>query len=200
MGIHADLLTACERGDLETIQLIATRNFSYVVAGINLYFVNACTFGHLHIAKYLLQLKPDLDVCLLLNTPAKTACENGQLHVVEWLLETNPNIIHISKHWTTFMFACINNHLHVAKWLFQLNPNINICHNNNYIFVSSCRNNQVHVANWLREIKPFKYFIKKRAIINNTTTENTLFILYVLHKKRQIPNLVTNLIIACLRF
>ncbi len=79
-----------------------------------------CSHGHLEVAKWLLEVHPNM----IPNYEFEFAltCQNGHLEVAQWLLQINPtiNISAINEH--AFRSACFNGHLEVAQWLRSLMP------------------------------------------------------------------------------
>ena len=55
-------------------------------------FCNACFSGHLDIAQWLLQVKPDINISAENEEAFRFACRNGHLDVAQWLLSIKPDI------------------------------------------------------------------------------------------------------------
>ena len=53
-------------------------------------FSNACWCGHLEVAKWLLQVKPDINISIDNEYAFRWTCANRQLNVAEWLQSLNP--------------------------------------------------------------------------------------------------------------
>jgi len=69
-------------------------------------FWQACLNGHLFIAQWLWEIKPDIDISAENEHAFRYACDNGHLSVAQWLWETKPDIyISASKH--AFCLDCI---------------------------------------------------------------------------------------------
>ena len=126
-------------------------NDPYMAPQYNEYaFGWACENGHLHVAQWLLQIKPTINVSTDNEYAFRWACGNGHLHVAQWLLQINPTI----DNEFAFQWACVYGHLHVAQWLLQIKPTINVSAYNEYAFRQACDNGHLHVAQWLLQIKP----------------------------------------------
>tara|TARA_Y100001970_G_C14062552_1_gene764964 strand:+ start:82 stop:996 length:915 start_codon:yes stop_codon:yes gene_type:complete len=117
-------------------------------------FIGTCEKGHLHIAQWLLQIKPDLRISAENNTAFRWTCNRGHLQIAKLLLQIKPDIDISANNELDFRCACYNGHLHVAQWLLQIKPNINISANNEQAFRLSCYNGHLHMAQWLLQIKP----------------------------------------------
>ena len=53
-------------------------------------FCTACYFGHLTIAKLILQNNPDINISAQNNSAFRYACERGHLKTAEWLRTLKP--------------------------------------------------------------------------------------------------------------
>jgi hypothetical protein len=67
--------------------------------------------GYLHIAKWLFEIKPTINISTNNELAFQRACKNGHLHVAKWLLKIKPTII-ISTNYKT------------ASWLSEIKPTI----------------------------------------------------------------------------
>ncbi len=77
----------------------------------------ACFNGHLPVAQWLLDMKPNINISANMDFAFKYACGNGHLPVAQWLFNIKPSInIAADDEWV-FRSACENGHLHVAQWL-----------------------------------------------------------------------------------
>jgi len=107
-------------------------------------FRNACKIGHLDFAKWLLNIKSDINISAQNEYAFRITCFNGHLDIAKWLLDIKPDIDTTSCNDMAFRYACchckkrlylnewvfINNklvlregHLEIAKLLQSLNPN-----------------------------------------------------------------------------
>jgi hypothetical protein len=108
--------------------------------------------GHLEVAQWLLQVKPDINISARDELVFIEACFNGRLNVARWLLQVCPTI-HISvKNDLAFRLACRNGHLHLAQWAFRSAYNEGA-------FRLACENGHLDVAQWLQSLKPYLYVI-----------------------------------------
>ena len=72
-------------------------------------FIDACSNGHLNVAKWLLQFNPNVHA---LNDEAfRSACKNGHLDVAKWLIQFNPDV-HVLN---DYVFR--KSPAHIVEWL-----------------------------------------------------------------------------------
>jgi len=81
-------------------------------------FSITCENGHLDVAKWLYEIKPDIDISVYYEFAFKNSCKNGHLDVAKWLYEIKPDID----------ISCIDindiyNH-QIIKWLDSLNKGL----------------------------------------------------------------------------
>ena len=102
------------------IEKINTENkkFQLLVPNDNA-FKFACLFGYLNVAKWLIEIKPDIDISSENNYAFRTACYNGNLNLAKWLLEIKPNIDISIENYYIFRSACNNGVVKVPKWLLE---------------------------------------------------------------------------------
>ena len=58
--------------------------------GINYAFREACSNGHTDVAKWLLSIKPNINISALNNYTFRCACSNGHIDIVARFIELNP--------------------------------------------------------------------------------------------------------------
>jgi len=98
-------------------------------------FCSVCSKGYLDIAKFLLEIKPDIDISIRGEEPIKRACEKGHLEIVKYLLQIKPDInLSISNN-KPFIYSCKSGKLELVKFLFYLN---NIKDNKNILLTDKC--------------------------------------------------------------
>jgi len=118
MNIETQFLNACKTGNLNKAKQIYLNNLIDEECA----FLLACVKGQLHIAKWLLQIKPNINISVHNEEAFRCACESGHLHVAQWLLQIKPTInVFINDH-SAFKHACIRNKWLVVKWLCELYP------------------------------------------------------------------------------
>ena len=117
-------------------------------------FHMACFNGHLHIAQWVYELKPTLDISAKNEYAFKVACANGHLQVAQWLYRVKPTLDISAYNENAFRIACENGHLDVVQWLYQIKPSIDISADNEFAFRYACEKGHLKVAQWLYQIKP----------------------------------------------
>jgi ankyrin repeat protein len=160
-----DFIDLCKHGNLQKIQEYYCNYYNDfnkildISADNESAFVCACDYGHLELAQWLLEMKPDIDISAGGDDAFCFACYNGHLKVAQWLLHLKPTIDVFVYNNCAFGWACKNGHLAVAQWLVNLKPELNISDNNEYAFRYACKNGHLEVAQWLQSIIPNKYII-----------------------------------------
>ena len=160
-----DFIDLCKHGNLQKIQEYYCNYYNDfnkildISADNESAFVCACDYGHLEVAQWLLEMKPDIDISAGGDDAFCFACYNGHLKVAQWLLYLKPTIDVFVYNNCAFGWACKNGHLEVAQWLYHLKPEINVCTDNDYAFRYACINEYLEVAQWLQMIIPNKYII-----------------------------------------
>jgi hypothetical protein len=134
-------------------------------------FCNACCFGHTSVAKWLLSVKPEIDISVNNDAVFRVACQYGNLSTAQWLLSVKPDINISAGHDFAFRFACTNGHLETARWLLSVKPDIDISSKNEYAFRLACTNGYLEIAQWLLSIKPtIKILAKNNFVLQSEHT------------------------------
>lgn len=115
--LEEQLFNLINNGSLQEIKDFYNNNPS--VAVDEKPFSWACAEGHLEVAKWLLEVNPNININI----------SNGNEYI--------------------FRSVCSHGHLHVAKWLLEIKPDIVISAENNVAFFSACRYKNNDVALWL---------------------------------------------------
>jgi ankyrin repeat protein len=125
-------------------------------------FKYMCKNGHLEVAKWLLQIKPNISMSRNYKYAFADACKYGHLELAKWLLEVKPTYAPViyneygysNANHLAFYNVCETGHLEVAQWLLTIKPSINISARNEHSFRRACENGYLHLAKWLLQIKP----------------------------------------------
>ena len=135
-------------------------------------FRSACVHGHSHVAKWLLDIKPDIiDTPYVGNYVFQMACENASdedtsehdklkhVELAKWIFSIKPDI-NVSVYCDiNFRSVCLSGNLEFAKWLFKIKPDVDISYNNHETFRDLCEEGHFEVAKWLVSIRPWLYQI-----------------------------------------
>ena len=117
-------------------------------------FIFLCKNGNIEIAKFLFQIKPDINISINEEEIFRQACKNGNIEIAKFLFQIKPDINISINEEEIFKQACYNGNIEIAKWLLQIKPDINISINDEHIFRWVCYNGHLDIAKWLLQIKP----------------------------------------------
>jgi hypothetical protein len=158
-GGTIEFISLCKRGNLlgaqEYLRLNPQTNISLRNHEA---FRLACAFGHLNVARWLLQMYrergQDIDISAEDEFAFRWACERGYLDVAQWLLDLKPDIDITADNNYAFLWVCKNGYLDIAQWLLQLyrERGLDITDICNQGFAYSCRNRHLEVAKWFETI------------------------------------------------
>ena len=132
-------------------------------------------FFHLEIAKWLLEIQPQINISVFNEDPFRSACERGHSEIAKWLLKIKPQIDISAHDEYAFRSACERGHLEVGEWLRTLKP---------YFYVIVYNKNGVYKSNYVRTIEEAKEAkwnqIKYLIWLSCTCSPNKSCILYKL--------------------
>lgn len=172
-----------EIDSVKTLSGIETFNTFALVCKYRKYYdkYNNTHFDPLLILKWLLEIKPDIDISANNELAFDNACYYGSFETAKWLLEIKPDInIGINDN-NIFRGCCIrDDNLTIIKWLLEIKPDINIEANNHEAFKNACKNSATQIANFLISLNPKKYVIKKS---NHGTIESWKIIINYVRKE-----------------
>ncbi len=139
--IHFGL--ACNLGKLENAQQLLRENPNIDILFQNGRVLrNAWCNGDKHIVKWLLQMKPEIDIFSFDQNyeMLKYSCKNGNLDEIQFLVEKKSDIIN-----KAFLFCCYSRHIDLAQWLLtkMSNDKINVF---NDAFKLACTNGFLEIA------------------------------------------------------
>ena len=129
--------------------------------------IDACKHNRLNIAKYIVELKPDIDIKYKNNLIFRDTCANGNLEIAKWLYDTFHNDIDIhAESDYAFRWACLKSGFEdksilpeTAQWLWELGnckPHIL----DNFIFRHACKGGYINVIRWF--LDTFKQYINPK--------------------------------------
>ena len=89
--MQRQFINECQSGNLlNSINLFQQNNFDNLVCEYA--FRYACENGHLETAKWVLSVKPSINISADEEYVFRDACENGHLETAKFLLSVNPSI------------------------------------------------------------------------------------------------------------
>jgi hypothetical protein len=175
-----------EIDSVKTLSGIETFNTFPLVCKYKKYYNNYDNthFDPIPILKWLLEIKPDIDISANNEEAFYNACYNGSIETAKWLLEIKPDINISVNNDYIFRECCYggNTDVTIIKWLLEIKPDINIEANNHEAFKNACKNNAIEIANFLISLNPKKYYtimndygaIKTWKIIVNYVRKETV--------------------------
>ena len=83
-------------------------------------FSYACEFGHLEIAQWLLQIKPDIDISAENEYAFRYASKNGHLEIAQWLFQIKPDIDISADNEFAFRYTGRHAYSELANWLREI--------------------------------------------------------------------------------
>ena len=104
-------------------------------------------------AKWLLQVNPNINIYANNAWPFSMACRKGQLLIVQWLLSDYPQLHEFIQYDDIFENTCIayDRDPKIAMWLLEINPAIHVSANT---FVSICRSGEIALAKKVWDLNP----------------------------------------------
>jgi hypothetical protein len=126
---------------------------------INLFY-NICSNGKLEVAKWLVQIKPQIlkneD-----NNYFATSCENGHLHLADWLLQTMKKMDKKIDIILPFRFALFHKQYKLAKWLLDTviydTLQINVLLEYAFNFAKNDYDIDIEIIRLIQLYRPFMY-------------------------------------------
>jgi ankyrin repeat protein len=151
-----------EIDSVKTLSGIETFNTFPLVCKYKKYYNNYDNthFDPIPILKWLLEIKPDIDISANNELAFDNACHYGSIETAKWLLEIKPDINIRIDNDNIFRGCCVSDeNLSIIKWLLEIKPDINIEANNHNAFKNACENNSIEIAKFLISLNPKKYGI-----------------------------------------
>jgi ankyrin repeat protein len=143
----------CAKNHIETVKYMYGICPEYSLLNYFSAFCSACSGGSLEIAKWILEIHPELDISASNEYAFCCACENNHIEIVKWLFEINPTMDISALDEDAFCKACNNGHIEIVKLLFEIKPTINISILNEYAFRRACQKGHIEIAKLLLEVK-----------------------------------------------
>lgn len=145
-----DFLRACGYGNLGLAKKILSAgriNINLKLACKPTPFVNACTGGHLSVARWLHSIDNDIIDGDNGIEAFAMACTYGHLSVIKWLYRIDSSVVGNNGN-KLFINACRDRRLAIAQWLHK----IGVTADRVAAFTEACSNGYLDVAQWLHKI------------------------------------------------
>jgi len=156
--IETNFIELIKTGNLEEIQQFYNNNTINISANQDDAFQIACYQGHIHVAKWLLDIKHDIGFSRFVENVFKEACLGEPLiDVAKWLIsiESTADVNTIRKYVNykkLFKYAC-KHKFELAQFLFNTKTEVRNYAFHNKPFLAAFSNYQLDVASWLASIQ-----------------------------------------------
>jgi ankyrin repeat protein len=157
--IETNFIELIKTGNLEEIQQFYYNNDTI---NISVYqdraFETACNYGHVHVAKWLLSIKPNINFLQFIKSVFKEACLGEPLiDIAKWLISIEPtaNVDKFRKYVDykkLFKYACKHN-FELAQFLFDTKTEVHEYARDERHFLAAIKNNHHDIASWLASIQ-----------------------------------------------
>ncbi len=158
--MDAQLINYIKEGNLVKIQELYNNLPTNNSIDFTNVFFNACRFGKFEVAKWILEVNPEI-INSDLDFHFQMACASSNYELVKWLLEIKPNLI---SEWgqkgDALEHACEGGNLSIVKLIFETNQNISIAYfDYEKYFINACGLGHLEVAQWILElVKNWSHF------------------------------------------
>jgi ankyrin repeat protein len=155
--LHEAFKTSCDNGHITIAKWILTLNPKQnknILENSKYIFKDAChVSGNVEIAKFILEVNPDIEISSNEEFIFRGVCKNGHLEIAMWLINLKPDIDITTYSNYAFREACNNKHSKVTEWFLKIHPNMTI-DLYEYAFRCYCFNNNLELAKYILELNP----------------------------------------------
>lgn len=117
-------------------------------------FINVCQSSNLDLLKFLLKIRPNLDISSNNEAAFRIACVNSNINIVKFLLEKKPDINISANNNEGFLQSAYYNNLELMKYLIKIKPNLNICAGHYSAFIYCCKYDNIDMFKYLVSLLP----------------------------------------------
>ena len=160
-AIETDFIKLIKTGNLEEIQQFYNNNTINISANQDDAFQIACYQGHIHVAKWLLNIKPDINFLQFVESVFQFTCigkpDKTLIDVAKWLVSIEPTIgVYILRQRVNYkkMFknAC-KYRFELAQFLFDTKTEVRKYACKEKYFWAAIKKNQLDIATWLASLQ-----------------------------------------------
>tara|TARA_B100000886_G_scaffold338830_1_gene302594 strand:+ start:3934 stop:4932 length:999 start_codon:yes stop_codon:yes gene_type:complete len=184
----------CRNGRLNQAKNLLERHQEEIdiEANDNKAFVTSCTYGQIHIAKWLYELRPNMNVSAHDNNAFVLSCKYGYYDIVTWLYDKVRNIDDYIEE--SFELTCITGKIKILKWLLEKKPDLDICMNDNVCTKNACYYDQINVLKWLYQLKNNEIFLndQEEELFIKSCERNNIEIVKWLYDNKPSINITIN--------
>jgi ankyrin repeat protein len=121
-----------------------------------------CKNGHIDIVKWLLTIRPHINLSINNYEPFNYALEYGHIDIAKYLFEKNPNSVDHIQH-ISLQHICSRGNLNILEWLVAINPKIQLDYN---LFWLACTNNRLILAQYILAQNPTIDILSNKLVPN----------------------------------
>jgi ankyrin repeat protein len=160
--IETNFIELIKTGNLEEIQQFYNNNNTINISvDLDDAFQIACYQGHVHVAKWLLNIKPDINFLQFVESVFQFTCigkpDKTLIDVAKWLVSIEPTVdVYTFRTYVNykklFKYACKHN-FELAQFLFDTKTEVHEYARKDEHFLVAIKNNHHDIASWLASIQ-----------------------------------------------
>jgi len=117
-------------------------------------FIDACCLGNIDVAKWLLNMDPNINISAGKESAMFGICRRGDIEMAKWLLEVKHDIKLTANNHCILRVACEKGYMNIVKWLLELYPHLDPHTTMRSVFIIACTNGQLEIAQLLYNMCP----------------------------------------------
>lgn len=137
---------ACKNKSLDVVKWFHQKNLLNYIDNFTDYFILACNYGNLSIAKFIYQcFKKKVDVCHKNHLVFRMSCQKNYLEQAKWLYSLEEMKFFVN-FYDILKVCCQKNYIDMVEWIFTLNSTDETFE---FIFDKSCDYQSFIILGWL---------------------------------------------------